>query len=356
MAHLLAALVLGATFGALLQRTHFCTMGAIADLVLFGSRRRLRSWLLAVAVALATTQLLAAAGWIAIDASLYRIAPISWLGLLAGGTAFGFGMVLAGGCISRNLVRLGAGSLKALVVLLLVAVTAAAILGDVLAPARTALGDLGAIDTVASLDGILALSSSVRRPWLGLVVGWLAAAGAAAYCLADSGFRRNRRELLAGVGLGLLPALFWMLATPGEGIGAAGLTFVAPVAESLTGLVGGSSGSAPAVGLTVGTVLGAFMMALATGQLRLETFAGREDMLRNLFGGGLMGLGGGLAGGCTIGHGLTGVAALGLGSLLAVAGIIAGAVWALRWLETGRLLPQRLGPPRQGGATKAARG
>jgi hypothetical protein len=347
MAHLLAALLLGAAFGCLVQRTHFCTMGAIADVVLFGSLRRLRTWLLAAAVAIALTQLAGVTGWTGVETSPYRATPVPWLSLVVGGAAFGFGMVLAGGCVSRNLVRLGGGSLKALVVLLLVAVGAAAILGGGLLPVRTTLGELAAVDMAASLDGIVAAATGIGGAWLGPATGVVAAAGIAAFCLADAGFRRSRRELALALGLGLLPPLFWLLATPAEAIGAAGLTYVAPMAETLTGLVGTATGVMPAVGLTTGTVLGAFVAAAVSGRLRLETFAGREDMLRNLAGGALMGIGGGLAGGCTVGHGLTGIATLGIASLLALLGMAGGAVSALRWLQTGRLLPWRLARPRR---------
>jgi hypothetical protein len=358
MLHLVAALLLGAVFGATAQRTHFCTMGAIADAVLFGSLRRVRAWLLALAVALAGTQLLVAAGWLMLDASLYRAPPIAWLGPVVGGTGFGIGMVLAGGCVSRNLVRLGAGSLKALVVLLLTAVAAAATLRGGLAPARAAFAGLAAVDTAATgLDAMVAAALDLRRPWLGALIGGTLALAILAFCLADRQFRRSRREVTAGLVLGLLPPLFWLSATPDPGGGAAGLTFVAPLAESLAWLVDLTLPVvAVAVGLTLGTVTGAGLMAAATGQLRLETFAGRDDMLRHVAGGLLMGVGGGLAGGCTIGHGLTGLATLGLAPLLAVAGMVAGAIWALRWLETGRLLPQRLARPWFGGTAGAAGG
>jgi hypothetical protein len=344
MSQLLAALLLGAVFGAVAQRTHFCTMGAIADAALFGSLRRVRTWLLAVATALAGTQLLAAAGWIALDASLYRAPPLAWLGLAVGGTAFGFGMVLAGGCVSRNLVRLGAGSLKALVVLLLAALSAAAMLGGWLAPARAALGGLAALEPAATgLDSAAGLALSLGPPWPGALLGVLLTAGLAASCLVDPAFRRSRAEVASGLVLGALPPLYWLLATPRGSAGAAGLTFVAPLAESLAGLVGATPAPAtPALGLILGTLVGAAVMAAARRQLRLETFAGRDDMLRNLAGGVLMGTGGALAGGCTIGHGITGIATLGVAPLLALAFLVAGALWALRWLAGGRLLPFRL--------------
>src|SRR5687767_2732941 len=114
----LGALAIGIVFGAVVQRSHFCTMGCVSDAVLFGSFRRARIWALAIAAALVGTQACAWSGLIDLSTTAYRQMPLFWLGSLLGGLLFGFGMVLAGGCASRNLVRLGAGSLKALATLL----------------------------------------------------------------------------------------------------------------------------------------------------------------------------------------------------------------------------------------------
>ncbi|MFL5332233.1 MAG: YeeE/YedE thiosulfate transporter family protein [Geminicoccaceae bacterium] len=112
------ALLIGIAFGALVQRSHFCTMGCISDAVLFGSYRRLRVWALAIAVAVVGSQTLNKAGLVDLGGSLYQRAGPHWLPAAVGGVLFGFGMVQAGGCISRNLVRFGSGSLKASVALL----------------------------------------------------------------------------------------------------------------------------------------------------------------------------------------------------------------------------------------------
>ena len=108
----LAAFAAGLVFGAVVQRTHFCTMGAIADLVLFGDGRRMRAWLLAIAVGLLGSQLLDSTGIVDLGSSFYRASDILWAGALLGGLMFGFGMTQTGGCTSRNVVRLGAGNLK----------------------------------------------------------------------------------------------------------------------------------------------------------------------------------------------------------------------------------------------------
>ena len=116
----LAGLALGVIFGAAVQRSNFCTMGAISDMVLMGDGNRLRSWVLAIAVAMLGSQLLHLLGFVDLGRSIYTSANLGWLGAALGGLLFGFGMVLAGGCGSRTLVRLGAGNLKSLLVVLMI--------------------------------------------------------------------------------------------------------------------------------------------------------------------------------------------------------------------------------------------
>src|SRR5215470_2094863 len=113
---LAATFALAFVFGAVAQRLGFCTMGAIADVVSFGDTTRLRQWLFAIAVAIFGTQLLAASGAINTANTIYTTPRFTWLAYLLGGLCFGFGMVLAGGCGSRTLVRIGGGNLKSLVV------------------------------------------------------------------------------------------------------------------------------------------------------------------------------------------------------------------------------------------------
>ncbi|HMR32537.1 MAG TPA: YeeE/YedE thiosulfate transporter family protein [Geminicoccaceae bacterium] len=328
MIHLTGLFLVGAVFGGVAQRTHFCTMGAIADFVLFRSTRRLRSWGLALAVAMVGTQALVAAG--AIDLGGVAVPPAGWLGSILGGAAFGFGMVLAGGCFSRNLVRLAAGSLKALFVVLLAAMLAAAAWHGALSPLARALWSLS--------PGPLPGPPSELAPW-GIALAAVLATG----CLADSGFRRARREVVAGLVLGALPPFAWlMVGGPADPAAASGLNYALSTAAAAAAFVGaGPAGSAGA--LVLGTLAGAFLAAATAGQLRIEAFSTTDDMLRHLSGGVLMGVGGGLAGGCTIGHGLTGLGALAPASLLAVLTMAAGAAWALRWLQTGSLLGLRRG-------------
>ena len=132
---------LGALFGMTAQRTHFCTMGALTDIFNMGDWNRMRQWLLAMAVAIFGTSLLAHFGIIDTATSLYTGMRLNWLSHLAGGACFGFGMVLASGCGNKTLVRIGSGNMKSLVVFLVVGLSAFMTLKGVLAIPRTALLD-----------------------------------------------------------------------------------------------------------------------------------------------------------------------------------------------------------------------
>lgn len=347
----LGGLILGAVFGGVVQGSHFCTMGCISDAVLFGSLRRLRVWALAVAIALLGSQALAWAGLVDLAATPYRAPSLFWLGAVLGGLLFGFGMVLAGGCVGRNLVRLGGGSLKALVTLLVMAVTAEATMLGALAPVHAGLRALGSVDLgrIGAADGgAPALLSAASGLGIGFwtAILTLAVAGALlAFVLKDAGFRRARGDMAAALVLGTLVPAGWLVtgrlgADPFAPMAPESLTYVGPTAMSLRYVMIGA-GEAPGFGvaLVAGTILGAAAVARHRRSLRLEVFVARDDMVRHLVGGALMGCGGVLAAGCTIGQGLTGVATLSLGSWLTLAAILAGGVWGMKYLETGRLLP-----------------
>lgn len=345
---LLGGLLLGLLVGALLQASHFCIMGAIADRVLFGSARRLKVWWLAIATAILGTQALAVAGLVPLEASGHLSGGIVWGPALLGGLLFGFGMVLTGGCASRTLVRSAAGSLKALVVLLVMGVAAWATQLGLLAPLHRALRAAGTLEVggpggaalwrpLAELTG---LSAGAARLALALALGLALALPA----FADRRLRTRPLELATGLGLGLLVTAGWLLtghlaADPFGPPTAASLSYVAPVGQSLLLLMTGSAPGGLGPGLVAGTAAGAFLVALATGGFRLEGFASTGDLSRHLVGAVLMGTGGVLAMGCTIGQGLSGLSTLAATSLLATLAIVAGAVWALVWLESGRLLP-----------------
>jgi uncharacterized membrane protein YedE/YeeE len=354
----LALQVLGASFvisllvGMLIHRGHFCTMGAISDWVLMRDATRLRQWALAVAVAMAGFGLMAWLGWISPLSTIYATSQLPWLSALLGGGMFGIGMVLASGCSSKSLVRLAAGNLKSLVVLLAMAVSALAAMRGLTAVWRVQGLDKVAIDLphgpfvgqwLSAYWGLelrsgLAISAAVLSL---LLVVWV---------VKDRRFH-TALNWVTGAGLGLLVvALWWVsgvlgfvpehpetletvfLATHSGRMEA--LSFTAPVGYWLDAFLYYSDGSKRlTLGMVtvVGVLAGACLSALQQGSFRWEGFSHRADLVRHLFGGVLMGTGGVLAMGCTFGQGLSGLSTLSLGSMLSVLGIFAGTWTALHW-------------------------
>ena len=337
-----AGFLIGLAFGAVGQLSGFCAMGALSDVVFLEDWRRLRSWMLALAVALAGSQGLHAAGVVDLGRSVWLASPPSWGGAALGGLMFGVGMTLAGGCGAKTLIRLGAGNLKSLVVALATGLVAMMTLKGLLAPLRLGLERLTALGAAPALPALLADEGLPAAASRGLPVV-LIGGGLAWWCLKDLEFRRSPSALLGGLATGLLIPAGWAATgllgdDPFAPVAPTSLSFAAPIGGALIWLMT-FTGATLSFGVAAvgGTVAGAFAAAALTRQWRLEGFADTPDLLRHLAGAALMGAGGVLALGCTVGQGLTGVSTLAPLSLLALAAIIAGSLSTLICLETGGL-------------------
>ncbi|MCM0018863.1 MAG: YeeE/YedE family protein [Tagaea sp.] len=337
----LAGIAAGTAFGALAQRTNFCTMGAISDAVVMGDMRRLRAWVAAIAVALLGATALHAAGAVDLGKSIYLTPNLGWSGAIFGGAVFGFGMVLAGGCGQRNLVRAGAGNLKSWVVLILLGISAYATLRGIVGAARVATWETTNLDLRA-----LGFAGQGLPELLGVsrvAIGAILAAALLAWCFKDREFRASARDVAAGLGIGASIVAGWAItgvlgADDFEPTPLASFTFVAPVGDALVYLMFWTGSKITFGAATVaGVILGAGLAAKASGTWRLESFRDTSDFLRTSTGAVMMGIGGVSALGCTVGQGITGLSTLALGSFLAVVGIVAGAVLALKYLEEGSL-------------------
>ncbi len=336
-------LALGIVFGALMQRTHFCTMGAVSDAVNFGSWGRARMAALAIAVAVLGTQALSALGIVDLSKSIYTGGRFVWLAYILGGSLFGFGMVLAGGCGSKTLLRMGSGSLKGLVVFLVMGLAAYMTLRGVLGVVRVNWIEPAALTLPAQdLPRLLGIS-----PWIaGGVIGLALLAWS---LLSAEG--RSAGNLLAGVGIGLLVVAAWyvsgkigyvpdhpetlqemFLATNSGRMES--FSFVAPSAYWLDfGVLFSDKTKVLTFGLTtsLGVVVGAWLVSVLTKTFRWEGFTSTRDLAQHLIGGVMMGFGGVLAMGCTVGQGLSGVSTLAVGSFLTLLCIVGGAVAALKY-------------------------
>jgi len=341
----LGGLLIGFVFGWVVYRTNYCAMGSLSDIHNFGDYRRFRAWLLAAATALVGATLLEAAGVVDLARSMYLAPSFNWSGHIGGGLIFGIGMVLAGGCPSRNLARAGGGDLRALLTLVVLGLVAFMTIAGVLAPARAALEGATSVALAGAptqgLGDLLSAYAGVGRGWAKAGTAAAVAAAALAYCFADAKFRRSLLHVLSGVAVGLTVVAGWaltglaydeMAARPTPPVS---LTYIRPVGDTLQWLALYTATPMPGFGVAsvLGALLGAFGAALTMGRFRLATFADTGDTLRNLSGAALMGIGGVMALGCTVGQSITGVSTLALGSFATFAAIIAGGFIGLRLLE-----------------------
>lgn len=340
-------LLIGTLFGAIVQKTNFCTMGSLSDMLNFGDARRFRAWLFAAAVAVAATQALHLFGGVDLSRAIYLTTTFDWFGAVLGGTLFGFGMVFAGGCASRNLVRAGTGDLRSMFVVVVIGVAGYATIGGLLGPMRAAIATATSLDLASagmsdqSVAAFLAKTGVIEKGRAEGVAAVAIVLLVSAFTLGDRDFRTSPNHLLGAIGIGLCVAAGWGLTALAYDEMAStaavptSLTFVRPAGDTLDWIERYTAGPVPNFGVAsvFGTMLGAFLVALVTGRLKLATFFDAQDTLRHLFGAVLMGVGGVMALGCTVGQALTGVATLAVGSFLTFAALVLGGVLGLKVLE-----------------------
>ena len=364
---------LAVVLGAVANKTNFCTMGAVSDWVNMGDTGRIRAWLFAIAIAMLGVVGLEYLGMVDAGQAFppYRGSQLVWAENLLGGLLFGIGMTLASGCGNKTLIRVGGGNLKSVMVLLVIAVIAyfmvnpfpnsdvtlfSALFYDWMRPLAINLNtnqDLGAV--VTGGEGAL-----MARLVIGGVLGLLLLG----IVFKSTDFRGSFDNILGGLVVGLMVLGAWYLTSnvaidlDGEQYSmrsyaqqwdfladsAAGkpaetaplapqsFTFINPMGQTL-GYV--SEGLKPAyltfgVMSLFGVIIGSFLWALVSRSFRFEWFASARDFLNHLVGAILMGFGGVLAMGCTIGQAITGVSTLSIGSFIAFGGIVLGSALTMK--------------------------
>ena len=342
-----------------ISRTNFCTMGGVSDWINLNDFGRLGAWFLAMVVAALFIVMLEIAALIDISQQRppYRTTNFAWLRYLLGGVMFGVGMTLAGGCVSRNLVRIGGGNLKSLVTLLIVAYFAflmtktrffEVMFYNWLQPLSVDFSSLGleSQDFGSFIYQFIPLGNpGVIR----LVLVVLAVMLCWYFIKRTRGFRGNGHNIVAGVVIGLAVVAGWYLTSgptgmawveaaewadnPPVGVGAQSFTFVNPLGEYVSLALELENASVLiTVGMlaALGLLLGSSLDAIFRRQFKFTWFASFSDFVFNAIGGVLMGIGGVLALGCTIGQGITGMATLAIGSVLTVAAIILSSALTLK--------------------------
>ena len=336
-----ALFALGLAFGIAARLGRFCLLRGLRQWLgkdadeSTGRAPALQAFALALAVALLASQGLQLAGLLDLNQAGAARPSFSLLGTLLGGAVFGVGMVLARACGARSLVLLAGGNLRSLVTLVFLALGAQISMTGVLTPLRLWLQTLTpATLPQATLTAYLQSAYSLGSASTAAII-LIAAALLLVYALLRPALRQSPLQLICALCIGLLVAAGWWITAhidvdPFEPAKLSSLSFVGPVAESLLYLqlsVGRELGIGSA--LVAGVLCGALVAALASGSARWEGFDSTTRLAASAGGGLLMGIGGVLAAGCSIGQGLTGLSTLAFASFVATAGIVAGALAAL---------------------------
>ena len=339
------AFVLAFIFGAVGNKTHFCTMGAVSDWVNMGDTSRLRMWLLAMAVALLGASALHVTGLVDLSKSIYPSPNFTWLSYLVGGFLFGVGMTLGSGCGSKTLIRVGAGNLKSLVVYIVLGIAAYMTLRGLFGAFRVGVLEKAAITLPQGQD--LPSLFGWNRALLAALVG----GAMLAFIYSSRQFRSSFDYTLGGVVTGLVVVGGWYVSghighvaedpnTLQEAFVATNtgrmesFSFVAPFAFTLEYLMLWTDKSkiiTYGIASAAGVVAGSAAYALATRTFRWEGFRDAEDTANHIVGGMLMGFGGITALGCTIGQAISGFSTLALGSIITFIAIVAGSAATMKY-------------------------
>jgi len=332
-----AGLLLGCGFGVAARLGHFCLLRGLRQVHSGGGDApALRAYALALAVAIVASQSLASMQHIDLARAQIVRTAFGVPGVLLGGTLFGFGMVMAQSCGARALVLLAGGNLRALVVLASLGLAAQATLTGVLAPLRQGLQGIGQVNLDAATLPAQLQAAGMNDGLAVLVAALPPVAVLLGFALRKGVLRRMPRDALAAVVVGLLVALGWWITShvdvdPFDPAALTSLSFIAPVAETFLYLqvaVGREMSLGPVV--VFGVLVGAFAVALANGSLHLEGFDSPQRLWAAIAGGCLMGFGGVLAVGCSIGQGLSGLSTLAFASVPACSGIVLGTFIGLK--------------------------
>ncbi|MCG6936701.1 MAG: YeeE/YedE family protein [Gammaproteobacteria bacterium] len=364
--------VISVILGAVVNKTNFCTMGAVSDMVNMGDYGRFRAWLLTIAVATIGVSVLEYMGLVNVSETFppYRANQFIWIENILGGVLFGIGMTYASGCGNKTLIRIGGGNIKSIMVFVVIAVIAYYMTSPFPDSDKTLYSVLfyDWVNPLAvSLQGnqdIGALISKENTQTMRLAAGLLVAAGLLFYIFKAADFRSSKDNILAGAVIGLIIVTAWytssniniktedasysmadyyaewdMLADSNEGKPASGrtlspqsFTFINPIGQTFGYIKDGFKPALLTFGLVsvFGVILGSLFWSLVTRSFRLEWFADFKDFMNHFVGAILMGFGGVLGLGCTIGQGITGMSTLAVGSILTFVSIVFGSAITMK--------------------------
>ena len=350
--------ILGFILGFVVSKTNFCTMGAVSDWVNIGDLSRFKSWMFAAGIAILGVTILEYTSYINVNDSRipYRNSVFFWPRYILGGLMFGIGMTYASGCGNKVLIRVGGGNIKSIVVLLVAGLMAylmtrtdfyGVVFHSWMSPISPDLAKIGIEDQ--SLSTILSyLFSSENLSNTKLLVGLIIASIVMLLIFKSGTFIKNTDNLLGGFVVGIVVIIAWFLTgsslgqewietnnfldTPQPGVGMQSFTFINPMGETIIFLGNAADSFYLTFGVTalISVILGSFVYSITSNSFRVEWFASKQDFVRHMLGAVLIGIGGVLSLGCTIGQGVSGVSTLALGSFITLISIILGAAISMK--------------------------
>lgn len=369
-----ATLIIAMVMGAVVNKTNFCTMGAVSDLVNIGDTGRMRAWLFAMTIAMLGAIALEASQLVNLDVSRppYRAASFAWIEYLIGGILFGVGMTLGSGCGNKTLIRIGGGNIKSIFVFAVIAVCAYFMVNPFPGTDKTIYSELfyrwtNVLNVTLSSKQDLGSFANRLVPGfdvitLRLMLGGIIGIALLAFIFKSADFRSRFDNILGGavVGIAVIGAWYvssalvtiaagedkyswtqytgddvWvMLETKDrpQDVAVQSFSFINPIGQVLRYGLNHFDERFLTFGVVsvFGIILGSLLWALVSRGFRFEWFASVRDFVNHLVGGVLMGVGGILALGCTIGQAVTGVSTLALGSFIAFAGIVFGSALTMK--------------------------
>ena len=364
--------IIAIIMGAVVNKTNFCTMGAVSDMVNMGDYGRFRAWVLAIAVAMLGVTLLEYLGMVEVNDTFppYRNGQLVFGENILGGLLFGIGMTFASGCGNKTLIRIGGGNIKSIMVFIIIALIAWYMINPFPNSDQTLFSMLFydwirpvSVD-LASQQDIGAVISSDNTAMVRLIAGGVIGLLLLVYVFRSAEFRASMDNILGGLVVGLVILTAWytssniainaddtlysmvdyygewdMLAESAEGkpergsaVAAQSFTFINPIGQTYGFVKSGFDSALISFGLVsaFGVILGSLLWSLVTRSFRIEWFVNLKDFVNHLIGAILMGFGGVMAMGCTIGQGITGVSTLAIGSILTFFSIVFGCAMTMK--------------------------
>ena len=331
----------GILLGLAARIGRFCTLGAIEDALYGHNNNRLRMWGTAIGMAVLLVHLALAQGLISTSNSYPLTVPFTPLLTVFGGLLFGLGMAFSGNCGFGAFARLGGGDLRSFVIVLVMGVSAYVTLGGPLSPLRISLVELLSVQpTTASFSALLPSSTGMPPSYIGLLLG----AGVFGFSVWNRAFWEEKGNVIWGALVGLSVASGWIGTHLIAQVGFSGLRpvshgFTAPVGSTILYFMTSSGQTLNfGIGSVCGVWAGALTGSLMKGHFRLEACEDPRELQRQITGAVMMGIGGVLAVGCSVGQGISAMALLSINAPLALSSIFIGAYFGLNHLISGRLI------------------